>query len=171
VWAWLNRPATFAEGQVPPYRVEFVTPGGRRGGFEDGVWTAHHGPGLLAAGQLGAQVPPEPGQTAYRDLVYGYGSYVGSLRLVRPTRLEFWADEAAGGGTAVRVRFASDVARPFARLWAGALRVFWGGFGTALDRQVALHLDGAPPSRWRRRPAAALAGLGLAAGLALGARR
>ena len=29
VWAWPNDPATFTEGQVPPYRVEFLAePGG-----------------------------------------------------------------------------------------------------------------------------------------------
>lgn len=31
VWEWLNDPATFAEGQVWPFRVEFVD-----GGFEPG---------------------------------------------------------------------------------------------------------------------------------------
>ncbi|MEM0963174.1 MAG: hypothetical protein AAGK21_11640, partial [Bacteroidota bacterium] len=57
VWDWLNDPATFVDGQLPPYRVEFVDANGRAG-FEAGVHTAHHGPGLLAAGVLGEQRPP-----------------------------------------------------------------------------------------------------------------
>ena len=61
VWAWLNRPATFTDGQVPPWRVEFVAPDGRAGGFETGTWTAHHGPGLLFAGRLAEVVGPAPG--------------------------------------------------------------------------------------------------------------
>ena len=37
VWAWLNDPATLVEGQLWPYRVEFVD-----GGFEPGVLNVHH---------------------------------------------------------------------------------------------------------------------------------
>jgi hypothetical protein len=55
VWAWLNDPATFVDGQVWPYRVEFVD-----GGFEPGVLNVHHGPFLNAAGVIG-EVPEVPG--------------------------------------------------------------------------------------------------------------
>jgi hypothetical protein len=67
VWAWLNDPATFVEGQVWPFRVEFVD-----GGFEPGVLNVHHGPFLNVAGAI-------------------------SPRLARPTRLQFWAEEGGGG--------------------------------------------------------------------------
>ena len=171
VWAWLNRPATFADGQVPPWRVEFVAPDGTPGGFETGTWTAHHGPGTLFAGVLGEVVGPAPGVTAYRDLRYGYGSYAGSLRLARPTRLQFWADDAGPDACAVTVQLDADVARWLAPAWDRAMGAFWSGFGRALDVQVAAQLGGAPAAGWRRGPTAALAGLALAAGLALGARR
>ncbi|MDP8973738.1 MAG: hypothetical protein M3N45_11355 [Actinomycetota bacterium] len=48
VWGWLNDPATFTEGQVWPFRVEFVD-----GGFELGVLNVHHGPFLNVAGVIG----------------------------------------------------------------------------------------------------------------------
>ena len=170
VWAWLNDPATFTDGQLPPYRVEFVAPDGRGGGMAPGVWTAHHGPGLLAAGVLGDVVPPAPGRTAYRDLVYAYGSYAGSLRFARPTRLQFWVDET-GGGTTVRLRFDADVSRAWEPVWIAAMAVFWSGFGSALTRQVALRKGGAPASRWRRRPTLAAAGAALGVGLIASLRR
>ncbi|MEM6325537.1 MAG: hypothetical protein AAF791_00330 [Bacteroidota bacterium] len=171
VWVWLNDPATFVEGQVPPFRVEFVAPDGTPGDFREGVFTAHHGPGMLFAGVLGEQRDPAPGQTAYRDLRYGYGSYALSLRLARPVRLQFWADEAGPEATTVRVRLDAHVAAAFVPAWTAAMRVFWGGFGRALDRQVAQRARGAAPSRWRLRPTMALAGAALAGGLALGLRR
>lgn len=80
VWAWLNDPATFVDGQVRPYRVEFVD-----GGFEPGVLNVHHGPFLNAAGAIGEVRGPGE-RPAYRDLKYFYGSYALSLRLARPTR-------------------------------------------------------------------------------------
>ncbi len=171
VWAWLNRPATFTDGQVPPWRVEFVRPDGSPGGFEPGTWTAHHGPGMLFAGVLGESVEPAPGVTAYRDLRYGYGSYAGSLRLARPTRLQFWSDDAGEGACTVTVQLDADVARWLAPVWDRAMAVFWSGFGRALETQTAQRLAGAPAVRWRLRPTAALAGLALATGVALGARR
>ena len=78
VWAWLNDPATFTEGQIWPFRVEFVD-----GGFEPGVLNAHHGPFLNLAGAIGEVQGFERG-VAHRDLKYFYGSYAISPRLVRP---------------------------------------------------------------------------------------
>jgi hypothetical protein len=64
VWEWLNDPATFTEGQVWPFRVEFVD-----GGFEPGVLNVHHGPFLNVAGIIGEVRDPRPGIPAYRDLM------------------------------------------------------------------------------------------------------
>lgn len=125
VWAWLNDPATFIEGQVWPYRVEFVD-----GGFEPGVLNVHHGPFLNVAGAIGeVRGPEEAGWNgvAYRDLQYFYGSYALTPRLVRPTRLQFWA-KRAGGGTKVELRLDSLVRRRFVRPWDLSQRVFWRRF-------------------------------------------
>ncbi len=122
VWAWLNDPATFVEGQVWPYRVEFVD-----GGFEPGVLNVHHGPLLNAAGVIGEVRGPGETGTAYRDLKYFYGSYAISPRLARPTRLQFWA-EGRGSGTGVTLRFDSLVWRPFLGIWDLSQRIFWSRF-------------------------------------------
>ena len=121
VWRWLNDPATFTEGQVWPFRVEFVD-----GGFEPGVLNAHHGPFLNLAGAIGEVRGFERG-VAYRDLKYFYGSYVFSPRLVRPTRLQFWAGGSAGG-TLVQLRLDSLVRHWFGRTWGRSQRIFWSRF-------------------------------------------
>jgi hypothetical protein len=119
VWAWLNDPATFVEGQIWPFRVEFVD-----GGFEPGALNVHHGPFLNVAGAIGAVRGPGEEGPAYRDLKYFYGSYAISPRLARPTRLQFWAEEA-GGETVVTVRLEALVRRPFAGIWDLSQRIFW----------------------------------------------
>jgi hypothetical protein len=121
VWGWLNDPATFTEGQVWPFRVEFVD-----GGFEPGVLNAHQGPFLNLAGVIGEVRGFERG-VAYRDLKYFYGSYAISPRLVRPTRLQFWAEESANR-TLVTLQVDSLVRRPFGRAWSLSQRVFWSRF-------------------------------------------
>ena len=121
VWAWLNDPATFVEGQVWPYRVEFVD-----GGFEPGVLNVHHGPFLNVAGAIGEVRGPGE-RPAYRDLKYFYGSYALSPRLARPTRLQFWAEEG-GEGTVVTLRLDALVRRPFVRTWDLGQRTFWSRF-------------------------------------------
>lgn len=121
VWAWLNDPATFTEGQVWPYRVEFID-----GGFEPGVLNAHQGPLLNLPGVIG-EVRPLGQGPAYRDLQYLYGSYALSPRLVRPTRLQFWA-EGSGGGTFVTLQLDSLVRRRFVRVWSILQRIFWERF-------------------------------------------
>lgn len=129
VWAWLNDPATFTEGQVWPYRVEFVS-----GGFEPGVLNVHHGPLLNVAGAIGEVRGPEGG-VAFRDLRYFYGSYAISPRLVRPTRLRFWA-EGDGAATLVTLRLDSFVRRGFVGAWDLSQRVFWSRFPRWLDRSL-----------------------------------
>ncbi|MEM8556638.1 MAG: hypothetical protein AAGG50_02235 [Bacteroidota bacterium] len=164
VWAWLNDPATFTDGQVPPYRVEFVPPfAGGPDGFAPGVLNVHHGPGILFAGVLGAITAPAPGRTAYRDLRYFYGSHALSMRLVRPTRLQFWADEAAPDTTRVTLQLDALVAGWFVPAWATGQRVFWSGFGETMARQVSRSSSGAAvSSRWASGALAAGAALGVA---------
>ncbi len=122
VWAWLNDPATFVEGQVWPFRVEFVG-----GGFEPGVLNTHHGPLMSFAGAIGEVRGPEEGGAAYRDLRYFYGSYAISPRLVRPTRLQFWAGDA-GPGTRVTLQVDSLVRDFFSGPWTLIQKVFWSRF-------------------------------------------
>ena len=126
VWAWLNDPATFTDSQIPPWRVEFVD-----GGFEVGVLNAHHGPFMSFAGVL---TEIDPGR--YRDLQYFYGSYAVSLRLIRPTRLQFWV-EPTGIGTQVQLQVDSLVRPWVCRPWSALQRVFWRRFAHWLDRAVA----------------------------------
>ena len=131
-WGWLNDPATFTEGQVWPFRVEFVD-----GGFEPGVLNVHHGPFLNAAGVIGTVQEPRPGAAGFRDLKYFYGSYALSPRLVRPTRLRFWVQEAPDGeGTLVTLRLDSLVRRAFVRPWELSQRVFWARFPRWMARDV-----------------------------------
>ena len=91
VWAWLNDPATFVEGPVWPFRVEFVD-----GGFEPGVLNVHHGPFLNAAGAIGEVRGPGE-RPAYRDLKYFYGSYAISPS-PRPSHQAPVVGRRGGGG-------------------------------------------------------------------------
>ena len=110
VWAWLDDPRTFIDSQVWPYRVEFVD-----GGMETGVLNIHHGPGIHFAGVVG---PRREG--AYRDLHYFYGSYALTMRWIRPTRLQFWLEDAPGEGTSLRVQFDAHVVPWITKLWTRA---------------------------------------------------
>jgi hypothetical protein len=133
VWAWLERPETFTEGQVWPYRVEFVSADpGVAPGFVEGGLNIHHGPLLNLPGLL-----TEIREGEYRDLHYLYGSYVGSLRLVRPTRLEFWVDELGAEHARVRLRLSSFVHRRLARPWTWAQAIFWSRFPRWMRRELA----------------------------------
>lgn len=124
VWSWLNDPVTFTGGQVWPYRVEFVD-----GGFESGVLNAHYGPFINFAGVIGEVRGPATGEAAYRDLGYFYGSYALSPRLARPTRLQFWAEDAPdAAATRVTLQLDSLVRVPFIRPWELAQRAFWSRF-------------------------------------------
>ncbi|CAA9409543.1 MAG: hypothetical protein AVDCRST_MAG78-303 [uncultured Rubrobacteraceae bacterium] len=134
VWGWLNDPATFTEGQVWPFRVEFVD-----GGFEPGVLNVHHGPFLNVAGVIGEVRDPVPGVPAYRDLKYFYGSYAISPRLVRPTRLQFWVEETdlEDGSTLVTLQLDSLVRRPFVPLWKHSQRIFWSRFPAWMRKELS----------------------------------
>jgi hypothetical protein len=134
VWEWLNDPATFTEGQVWPFRVEFVD-----GGFEPGVLNVHHGPFLNVAGVIGEVRDPRPGIPAYRDLKYFYGSYALSPRLVRPTRLQFWAEatDVEGTNTLVALRLDGLVRRPFVPLWEHSQRIFWSRFPVWIEKELS----------------------------------
>ncbi len=132
VWAWLNDPATFTESQVWPFRVEFVD-----GGLEPGVLNVHHGPFLNVAGVIGEVRDPRPGVGGYRDLKYFYGSYAISPRLVRPTRLQFWAEETASAGTLITLQLDSLVWRPFVSLWDQSQRIFWSRFPVWMKKELS----------------------------------
>lgn len=130
VWAWLNAPKTFSKGQLPPWRVEFVsaepdTPAG----FHIGGLNMHHGPLTLFAGTM-----TDIRENEYRDLQYFYGSHFISVRLVRPTRLQFWLEDADNGGTLVRLQLDSLVHRWFQWQWTLGNTFFWLGFGRMLKR-------------------------------------
>jgi hypothetical protein len=131
VWHWLNTPETFTQGQLPPYRVEFVSPDPERipADFSEGVFNIHHGPLLNFAGVL---TEIRPG--AYRDLQYFYGSYALSLRLIRPARLQFWVEEMMPGVTCVRGQVDSYVHPWMYRLWTWAQQAFWWQFGRLMQR-------------------------------------
>lgn len=131
VWGWLNDPATFVEGQVWPFRVEFVN-----GGFEPGVLNVHHGPFMSFAGAIGEVKGPGEGGPAYRDLKYFYGSYAISPRFVRPTRLQFWVEET-NDGTEVTLQVDSLVLRRFAQPWDLLQRVFWSRFPRWMESALA----------------------------------
>lgn len=127
VWNWLNDPATFTEGQVWPFKVEFVD-----GGFEPGVLNVHHGPLLNFAGAIGEVRAPDEEVAGYRDLKYFYGSYAISPRLVRPTRLQFWV-EGSGEGTLLTLQVDSFVRHRFIKPWDLLQRVFWQRFPRWID--------------------------------------
>ena len=138
VWNWLNDPATFTDGQVPPYRVEFVSAEvGVPRGFEVGGLNSHHGPLLLASGTL-----VEIREQEYRDLQYFYGSYVISLRLVRPTRLQFWVEQHGPDSVKVTVQLDSFVRGWFEPFWQVGQRAFWWGFGRWLRGAVGRGVGG-----------------------------
>lgn len=120
VFQWFNDPRTFTSGNPFPYRVEFLGAADNPSpGFTSGVQTAHHGPLLLFAGEIGEVRSPE-----YRDLPYFYGSYVLSMRLVRPVRLEFFFSAPAADKTVVKLRMTAYVRPFFLPLWKLAQRLF-----------------------------------------------
>ena len=132
VWHWLNDPHTFIDSQVPPYRVEFLP---QR--FEVGVHNNHHGPGLNLPAVITAMDKPN-----YREMQYLYGSYVLSLRCIRPTKLGFSLHAEAEGITLLTLELCSWVHPWVYRVWSIAQSIFWGLFGMGLNRQIRRHSMG-----------------------------
>ena len=129
VWRWLNDPRTFTDSQVWPFRVEFIDEGATRSGMTPGVLNVHHGPLMCLAGVVGDVVPPRSnGEPAYRDLQYLYGSYALSLRLIRPTRLQFWLNHVDANSCRLRLRLDSLVLPRVEPLWTWGQRAFWSRF-------------------------------------------
>lgn len=131
VWEWLCDPATFVDGQIPPYRVEFLSGATGSTGFEPGVYNAHVGPFMSFSGVLG-EIDPE----RYRDLQYFYGSYALSHALFRPTRLQFWLDDVGDGATELRLQVDAFVRGRAVQTWEKLMRVFWRRFGSWCERAV-----------------------------------
>lgn len=130
VWDWLNNPETFSRGQIPPWRVEFVSADPETPpGFHVGGLNVHHGPFTLFAGTM-----TEIREREYRDLQYFYGSHFLSLRLVRPTRLQFWVEAIEENETKVTLQLDSLVRRWFSPLWSLGNRCFWTMFGAWIRR-------------------------------------
>lgn len=136
VWAWLDDPATFTDAQLAPYHTEFVDNEDGESGFAEGAYHGQAGPLLSLAGVLGAVEPDR-----YRDLQYFFGSYIGSSKLFRPTRLQFWLDDGPGAHcTVLRVRLDAHVRRRVQGVWERVMESYWTRFGRSSAR--------AEPCRW-----------------------
>lgn len=133
VWAWLDDPATFTDGQAAPYRSEFVENDEGQGGFAEGVYLGQVGPLLSLSGVLGVVEPDR-----YRDVQYFFGSYVGHHGLFRPTRLQFWLDDGPGERhTELRVRVDAHVRRRAEGTWDRMMDSCWTRFGRSSARADA----------------------------------
>ncbi|MEO0493948.1 MAG: TauD/TfdA family dioxygenase, partial [Actinomycetota bacterium] len=137
VWTWLCDPATFTDGQIPPWRVEFLTNEAGETGFAEGVYNTHVGPFINFSGVLG-----EIRDQEYRDLQYFYGSHALSFALFRPTRLQFWVADTDDGSTLLTLRLDTHVRRRFRGLWTRMMRIFWKRFGSWCERAI--------PNNWLR---------------------
>lgn len=137
VWRWLCDPATFTDGQIPPFRVEFLTNTTGQSGFNEGVYNAHVGPLMSFSGVLG-----EIDAEKYRDLQYFYGSYAVSHALFRPVRLQFWLDESDSATTVLRLQLDTFVRERALGVWQKLMGVFWKRFGRWCERAI--------PNNWLR---------------------
>ena len=130
VWYWLNDPQTFINSQFPPYRVEFM-----QDTFEVGVLNNHHGPGLNLPAVITVMEAP-----VLRDMQYLYGSYVISLRMIRPTFIRFELQSIDAGRTDIQLTLSSWVHPLLYRLWTMAQSLFWRGFGWSATAGVRAHM-------------------------------
>ncbi|MEP1125640.1 MAG: hypothetical protein ABJH68_17295 [Ilumatobacter sp.] len=137
VWQWLCDPATFIDGQIPPFRVEFLSDAAGRSGFHEGVYNAHVGPLMSFSGVLG-----EIDEEKYRDLQYFYGSYAVSHALFRPVRLQFWLDEVDPNTTLLRLQLDTFVRARALGVWHRLMGVFWKRFGRWCEKAI--------PNNWLR---------------------
>ena len=144
VWSWLDDPATFVDGQVWPFAVEFHHPPGTHA-FRPGVRNDHHGPLLHLPAVVGRVRPP-----AHRELIYLYGAFVLSPRLLRPARLLFDLHTSPDGRrTRITVTTEAAVRTPVLWAWRAGNRWFWRRFGRWCD--AALTDRGRRmPFTWRR---------------------
>lgn len=120
VWKRLQRRETFTKGQIFPYQVEFVADS-QEGEFLPGELNVHHGPLLSVHGVIGEVTEN------YRDLRYFYGSYVLTLRLVRPVQLEFFREE-----NRLRLKLRSYVRPWFIPFWRFGNFLLWSSFRLTL---------------------------------------
>ena len=142
VWAWLCDPSTFVDGQIPPFRVEFLSNANGDTGFAEGVYNSHVGPLMSFSGVLGT-IEAE----RYRDLQYCYGSYAISHALFRPTRLQFWIDDAPESTenrpvTVLHLQLDAYVRASAVGVWTRLMRLFWKRFGSWCERAI--------PNNWLR---------------------
>ena len=142
VWRWINDPRTFSEAQIWPYRVEMIDDGTGRDPtrMTPGQLNTHHGPLVSFTGVVGEMLSPADAgndRPAYRDLQYLYGSYAFSLRLVRPTRLQFWLDRETPGITRIRMRLDSLVHPKAFDWWTRGQAIFWTHFPKKAIREIA----------------------------------
>jgi hypothetical protein len=91
VWAWLTIPPPSWTARCGPSPWSSTTLPGTHA-FRPGVRNDHHGPLLQLPAVVGAVRPP-----AHRELIYLYGAYVGSPRLLRPSRLLFDLESSPDG--------------------------------------------------------------------------
>jgi len=123
IWAWLCDPKTFTQGNLPPWRVEFLP--GWEGGpadFTPGVYNNHHGPLMNLPAIITEVRAPE-----YRAMDYLYGSSIITLRMIRPTRLQFWLEDV-DGKTRVTLQLDSLVHRWWGWFWTLGQSIFWWSF-------------------------------------------
>ena len=137
-WAWLMRPETFTQGQLWPWRVEFLeTPlenGTVARGFEVGTLNAHHGPLMNFCGVITRVETAD--DVCERDLEYGYGAYAIGFRFIRPRLLTIRVTRVDETHCEVMVRVTSHVRRGWNRIWTLGQRGFWPSFKLALRRGV-----------------------------------
>lgn len=129
-WNILNRMETFTEGQLFPYKVEFLAEDGEPPRFETGVWTNHHGPLLNVCGQIGKMIP-----NSFRELNYCYGSYVCSCRIIRPVKLQFFFEDLQDS-TKITLQLDCYVHRVIYPLWTTVQSIFWSGFNFFITKKI-----------------------------------
>lgn len=131
-WEWLNSPETFINGQIPPFRVEFLATGpAGESNFTPGVICSHFGPLMNFSGEITSVENP-----SYRDLQYFYGSYALSLWCIRPTRLQFWIEPQGEVQTQVTLQVDSYVRKGFATLWSITQHIFWSIFPMSMKSGI-----------------------------------
>lgn len=131
VWDVLMQQRTFTDTQIWPFRVEFLSDA--KDYMKVGMENVHHGPFMLFAGEITRIDAPN-----YRELQYYLGSYFLSMRLIRPTRLEFYLFPEENG-TRVRLTLSSQVKPWVSGIWSALLGIFWNRFGKWITGYIRRH--------------------------------